>query len=79
MTLLRAENEDCQTWSSEHNTAMLLWSEKQWREQVEAAGFDVLHQWRSGKKQVHEPGTMTVVARNSGGAGAGVTDRRTEP
>jgi hypothetical protein len=43
---------------------MLLWSEQQWAAEVQRAGFDVLDQWRSGKSESNQEGTMTIIARN---------------
>jgi hypothetical protein len=58
------ENEDSHSWSSIHNTPMLLWSEQRWAEEVNRSGFEVLHQWRSGRREHNKEGTMTIIARN---------------
>ena len=63
---LIVENERSHNWSSIHNTPMLLWSEHRWAQEVTAAGFEVLHQWRSGKRTDNEEGTMSIIARNVG-------------
>ena len=48
---------------------MLLWSEERWAEEVHKAGFEVLHQWRSGKREHNAEGTMSIIARNSRSGG----------
>ena len=58
---------------------MLLWSEQRWAEEVRRAGFEVLHQWRSGKRseggdEEEEAGTMSIIARNVGAAHDGEDD-----
>jgi len=60
------ENEDSHSWSAIHNTPMLLWSEERWSDEVTKAGFEVLHKWRSGKRENNPEGTMSIVARNIG-------------
>jgi hypothetical protein len=64
------ENEECHGWAALNSTPMLLRSEGEWKAMLEDAGFEILKQWRAGKRVNSEAsysgaaGTMAVLARN---------------
>eukprot|EP01104_Vermistella_antarctica_P013125 TRINITY_DN3930_c0_g2_i1.p1 TRINITY_DN3930_c0_g2~~TRINITY_DN3930_c0_g2_i1.p1 ORF type:complete len:298 (+),score=23.05 TRINITY_DN3930_c0_g2_i1:53-946(+) len=57
------ENESSHSWSALNKTHMTMWSEQEWREAVEGAGFTVLNAFRAAQGSEFESGTMAIVAR----------------
>lgn len=57
------ENGACYDWSEKVGVRMAMFSESEWREMVEAGGFEVLRMFRANQSE-EWAGTLTIVARN---------------
>ena len=58
------ENEVCHDWSEKVGTQMAMFSENEWHEMVENAGFEILRMFRAAPSD-EWVGTLAIVARNT--------------
>jgi len=59
------ENEACHGWSEKVGVRMAMFSESEWRDMVEVAGFEILRMFRAAPSE-EWAGTLAIVARNGG-------------
>ena len=57
------ENEACHGWSEKVGARMAMFSESEWRDMVEVAGFEILRMFRAAPNE-EWVGTLAIVARN---------------
>mgnify|MGYP001264190809 CR=1 FL=1 len=57
------ENEACHGWSEKVGARMAMFSESEWRDMVEVAGFEILRMFRAAPSE-EWVGTLAIVARN---------------
>ena len=60
------ENEECHDWSEKVGVQMAMFSESEWRDLVEEAGFEILRMFRAAPNE-EWAGTLAIVARNQSG------------
>jgi len=57
------ENEECHDWSEKVGVRMAMFSESEWCDMVEEAGFEILRMFRAAPRE-EWAGTLAIVARN---------------
>jgi predicted TPR repeat methyltransferase len=57
------ENQECHGWSDKVGVRMSMFSESEWRDMVEKAGFEILRMFRAASSE-EWAGTLAIVARN---------------